>query len=173
MQISDDSVRSYLTRFEPGVLEDESGDANIVTMVLDSDGSYVRSSSRHAKVVQAVPGQIVSIGGDSARVATLAGRLLTINGDSIGTLESLRSRIITLNSDSVKAVVVSSSNDAPIAAVGGALGSVVSVRAGAVAGAPLALAGLSPDEVGGIATRHYLAGEMGKGQVIVTLIYLK
>jgi hypothetical protein len=49
----------------------------------------------------------------------------------------------------------------------------VSVRAGAVAGAPLALAGLSPDEVGGIATRHYLAGEMGKGQVIVTLIYLK
>ena len=43
--VSDDSVRSYLTRFEPAVLEDESGDANIVTMVLDNDGTYVRSTT--------------------------------------------------------------------------------------------------------------------------------
>ena len=155
VQVSDDSVRSYLTRFEPGVLDDDSGDATIVTMVLDNDGTYIRSSSRHAKVMEAVPGRIISINGDSAR-AMVAGS----------------GRIFSISGDSARAVTISTTGDEPTIATAGSVIAVNALRAGAVGGAGM-LAGVSPDEIGGMATKRYSAGQMGKGPVIVTFIYLK
>ena len=136
--ISDDSVRSYLTRFEPGVLDDESGDANIVTMVLDNDGAYVRSSSRHAKVMQAVPG-----------------RMMLVNGDTL------------------KAMTIATSGDAPSVATQGSVIAVNTLRRAEGDSGPAMLGGASADEISGLATKRYSAGEMGKGQIIVTFIYLK
>ena len=156
IQVSDDSIRSYLTRFEPSALDDDSGDATIVTMVLDNDGTYVRSSSRHAKVLQAVTGGVYAL-----------------NGDSLRAIEAGAGGVIRINRDSLRSVIVSSNTDGPAIAVGGAVGSIVSLRRGDATAAPVGMAGVSPDEIGGIATKRYAAGEMGKGQLIVTLIYLK
>jgi len=156
LQVPDDSIRSYLTRFEPGVLDDDSGDATIVTMVLDNDGTYVRSSSRHAKIVQAVPGQIV-----------------TVNGDSVRAIGAGPGRIISINGDSARAVTIASNFDGPAIATLGSVVSVNTLRRGGAAGSPAMLAGVAPDEVGGIATKHYAAGEMGRGPIMVTFIYLK
>ena len=133
--IADDSVRSYLARYEPGVLDDASGDANIVTMVLDNDGAYIRSSSRHAKVVEGVPGRLIAINGDSARAVTVATSIEPSAVPTVGSVTLLR------RSDGEPA--------------GGSL------------------AGVSTDEIGGIATKRYGAGEMGKGLLIVTFVYLK
>src|SRR4051794_33578858 len=77
MPMSDDTVKSLLERYEPGVLNDEA-DANVVnvvTIVLDNAGNYVRSSARHAKVLQLDAGQVVALNGDSVRVLA--------NGDNV------------------------------------------------------------------------------------------
>jgi len=65
--ISDDTVRSLIERYEPGALTNDA-DANVVTIVLDNAGNYVRSSARNAKVVQPEAGQVIAIHGDSVRV---------------------------------------------------------------------------------------------------------
>ena len=161
VSVSDDSVRSYLTRFEPGVLDDDSGDASIVTIVLDNDGTYVRSSSRHAKIIQALPGRIISINGDTARA-----------------LEAGAARVFSINGDSLKAITIGSNVDGPAIATIGSLvaGSVVAVNGlhrASGAAMPGMLADVSADEIGGIATKHYAPGEMGRGPVLVTFIYLK
>ena len=153
--ISDDSVRSYLTRFEPAVLDDESGDATVVTMVLDNDGTYVRSSTRHAKVMQAMPGRVISI-----------------NGDSIRTIGTGETRVISINGDSLRAVTAVPGANVSVAAVGGSVIAMNSLHR-TEGDSPSMLAGLAPDEVGGMATKHYAAGEMGKGPIFVTFIYLK
>ena len=154
--LPDDSVRSYLTRFEPAVLEDQSGDANIVTMVLDSDGAYIRSTTRHAKVLQAMPGRVIAI-----------------NGDSLRTIDAGEVRVFTINGDSVRAMTVSPGANGAVATAGGAVVAVNTLHRTEAGDAPMMLAGVSPDEIGGIATKHYAAGEMGKGPVFVTFVYLK
>ena len=154
--ISDDSVRSYLTRFEPGVLDDESGDANMVTMVLDNDGAYIRSNARHAKVIQAVPGRVISV-----------------NGDSVQAIETGAGRVIAINRDSVRALTTIGAGEVRVIATGGSVIAVNGLHRVDGSGSPGLIAGLSPDEVGGIATKHYPAGAMGKGPVFVTFIYLK
>jgi hypothetical protein len=70
MPISDDTVKSLIERYEPDVLNDES-DANVVTIVLDNAGNYVRSSARHAKVMQLDAGHMVALNGDSVRVLSI------------------------------------------------------------------------------------------------------
>jgi len=70
MPISDDTVKSLIERYEPDVLNDES-DANVVTIVLDNTGNYVRSTSRHAKVMQLEAGHMVALNGDSVRVLAI------------------------------------------------------------------------------------------------------
>jgi hypothetical protein len=155
ISISDDSVRSYLSRFEPAVLDDDTGDATIVTMVLDNDGTYIRSSTRHAKVMQAVPGRVISI-----------------NGDSLRTIDAGEARVFTINGDSLRAVRAISGAPVSVVGVGGSVIAVNSLNRLGGDG-PSMLAGLAPDEVGGIASRHYAAGEMGKGPVFVTFVYLK
>jgi hypothetical protein len=155
IQVSDDSVRSYLTRFEPSVLDDASGDANIVTMVLDSDGTYIRSTARHAKMIQAVPGQVIAVNGDSVRAFTVgSGRVLSINGDS------------------TREIRLSTFGDARSIATGGTVVALNGMET-RVAGSAGMLADVAPDEVGAISTKRYAAGEMGKGPVIVTFVYLK
>jgi hypothetical protein len=153
VQVSDDSVRSYLTRFEPSVLDDDSGDATVVTMVLDNDGTFIRSSSRHAKIIEAVPGRIV-----------------TVNGDSVGAIEG---RVISINGDSAKAITITGSGDGGAITTVGSVIAVNTLRRADAAASPLGLGGVSPGEIGGVATKRYAAGEMGKGPVIVTFIYLK
>jgi len=153
--VSDDSVRSYLTRFEPAVLEDESGDANIVTMVLDNDGTYVRSSTRHAKIMQAMPGRVIAI-----------------NGDSLRTIGAGEARVFTINGDSLRTVTAGSGANVSVATLGGGVIAVNTMHR-TEGDSPAMLAGLAPDEIGGIATKHYGAGEMGKGPVFVTFVYLK
>jgi hypothetical protein len=154
--IPDDSVRSYLTRFEPGVLDDESGDATIVTMVLDNDGTYLRSTSHRAKMIEAVPG-----------------RVITINGDSVRTVVGGAGRTIVINGDGARAIAIPANGDSPaIATVGPAI-AINALRAADGAGSPGMLAGVTLDEIGGLATKHYAAGEMGKGPILVTFIYLK
>ena len=153
--VSDDSVRSYLKRFEPGVLEDESSDANVVTMVLDNDGTYVRSSTRHAKIMQAMPGRVIAI-----------------NGDSLRTIGAGETRVFTINGDSLRAVTAVPSANVAVATLGGAVVAINGMHR-TDGDSPSMLAGFAPDEIGGIATKHYAAGEMGKGPVFVTFIYLK
>jgi hypothetical protein len=171
--VSDDSVRSYLTRFEPAVLEDESGDANIVTMVLDNDGTYVRSTTRHAKVMQAMPGRVIAVNGDGVRtIGTGEARVFTINGDSLRASGAGETRVFTINGDSVRALTAGSGANVSVATLGGAVVAVNTMHR-TEGDSPSMLAGLAPDEVGGIATKHYAAGEMGKGPVFVTFIYLK
>jgi len=70
MPISDDTVRSLIERYEPGVLTNDA-DANVVTIVLDNAGNYVRSSARNAKVIQPEQGQVIALNGDSVRVLTI------------------------------------------------------------------------------------------------------
>jgi len=153
--VSDDSVRSYLTRYEPAVLDDESGDANVVTMFLDADGTYIRSTTRHAKVMQAIPGRVISIGGDSVRtLATGETRVIAINGDSVRALTGLRSANLS------------------VATLGGGVVAINGIHR-TDGDSPPMLGGYAPDEIGGIATKHYAPGEMGKGMVFVTFIYLK
>ncbi len=155
VQISDDSVRSYLTRFEPSVLDDASGDANIVTMVLDSDGAYVRSTARHAKMIQAVPGQVIAVNGDSVRSFAIgSGGVVSINGDS------------------TREIRVATFGDGRSIAGGGAVVAVNGMET-RVGGSVGMLAGVTPDEVGAISTKRYAPGEMGRGPVIVTFIHLK
>jgi hypothetical protein len=154
--VSDDSIRSYLTRFEPGVLDDESGDANIVTMVLDKDGTYIRSTTRHAKMIQAVPGRVISVNGDSVSAIATGGG----------------ARVITINGDSTRAMEVRMS-DVPVITSSGSAIAVNTLRRADGGDARGMLGGYSADEIAGIATKHYAAGEMGKGTVLVTLIYLK
>jgi len=168
--IPDDSVRSYLARFEPGVLDDPSGDANMVTMVLDNDGTYIRSSSRHAKIMQAVPGRVMMITGDSVRSIEAGGnRLIAINGDSARAVTlGVGSGVLSVNGDGPRVVTLTTSGDA-----GAALGSVIALRRADGDGLPGMIGGVSADEIGGIATKHYPAGELGKGPIFVTFIYLK
>ena len=155
VQISDDSVRSYLTRFEPSVLDDANGDANIVTMVLDSDGAYVRSSARHAKLIQAVPGQVIAVNGDSVRSFTVgSGGVVSINGDS------------------TREIRLSTLGDARSIATGGRVVALNGTGA-RVAGSFAMLGDVAPDEISAISTKHYAAGEMGRGPVIVTFVHLK
>jgi hypothetical protein len=156
VQISDDSVRSYLSRFEPGVLDDASGDANIVTMVLDSDGAYVRSTARHAKMIQATPGQVVTVNGDSVRAIAVGS-----NG------------VISINGDSARAMRVSGFGETRVIGVGGSVVAVNGMDRANVGGAFGMLADVSPSEIGAISTKRYAAGEMGTGPVIVTFVYLK
>lgn len=171
--IPDDSVRSYLTRYEPGVLDDASGDANIVTMVLDNDGTYIRSSSRHAKIIEAVPGRVVTINGDSIRTIDGApSRLIAVNGDSARAVEiTTANRVFTLNTDGPRVVTMSTNGD-PVATVGSVV-AVNTLRRADGESSPGMMSGVPVDEIGGIATKRYGAGELGKGPVIVTFIYLK
>jgi hypothetical protein len=173
--ISDDSVRSYLSRYEPGVLDDESGDANVVTMVLDSDGAYVRSSTRHAKVVQAMPAQVMVINGDSARTLGAAeARIVALNRETgLRTIDVGGGRVFSVAGDSLRTITITSNGDMPTT------GSVVAVNtvrrldgASSVLGGEM-FGGFSPDEIGAVSTKRYAAGEMGKGQLIVTIVHLK
>ena len=172
VSIPDDSVRSYLARFEPGVLDDPSGDANVVTMVLDNDGTYIRSSARHAKIMQTVPGRVMMINGDSARTIEAGGnRIITINGDSARAIAVGGGGVLSVNGDGPRVVTFSTSGDA-----GPTLGSVIAVNALRRTdgeGAPGMIGGVSTDDIGGIATKQYSAGELGKGPIFVTFIYLK
>jgi hypothetical protein len=152
----DDSVRSYLTRFEPNVLDDDSGEANIVTLVLDSDGAYVRSSARHAKIIQATSARVFSVGSD------------TLRG-----VEPGEARVIAINGDSARTITFSNSGEGVGVAVAGGLVAVNALRSAGTASGPGMLAGVAADEIGGIAPKQYAAGEMGKGPVVVTVIYLK
>jgi hypothetical protein len=156
MTVSDDSVRSYLTRFEPGVLDDESGDANVVTIVLDNDGTYIRSTARRAKVMQAVPGRVVAI-----------------NGDEVRAIDAGSTRVFTINGDSIRALATSGAIAAPVIAAGGSVVALNTLHRTEGSAAPAMLAGVSSDEIAGIATKHYAPGEMGKGPVFVTFVYLK
>ena len=52
-------------------------------------------------------------------------------------------------------------------------GSVIALRRADGDGLPGMIGGVSADEIGGIATKHYPAGELGKGPIFVTFIYLK
>lgn len=154
INVSDDSVRSYLTRFEPAALDDDSGDATVVTMVLDNDGTYVRSSTRRAKIMQAMPGRVIAV-----------------NGDSVRTINAGETRVISINGDSLRAVTTVPGANVSVATVGGAV--MINSLHRTDGSSPSMLAGFAPDEIGGIATKHYAAGEMGKGALFVTFVYLK
>ena len=65
LPISDEAVKALIEAYEPGVLTNDA-EANVVTIVLDADNNYVRSTARAAKVLQAEPGQVIALRGDSA-----------------------------------------------------------------------------------------------------------
>jgi hypothetical protein len=142
MPISDDTVKSLIERYEPDVLNDES-DANVVTIVLDNAGNYVRSSARHAKVMQLDAGHVVAINGDSGSVRMLA---IPRPGDD---------------------------TSAPAVVGGAVTVSTFRRADGSGEPNIATAAGFSRDEVETIATKRYAAGTVAKSQLIVTVVRLK
>ena len=142
MPISDDTVKSLIERYEPDVLNDES-DANLVTIVLDNAGNYVRSSARHAKVMQFDAGQMVALNGDSGSVRMLA---IPRPGDDIAATTVVGGEV------RISAFRRGDGSGEPTVATA---------------------AGFSRDEVEMIATKRYAAGAVGKSQLIVTIVRLK
>ena len=142
MPISDDTVKSLIERYEPDVLSDES-DANVVTIVLDNTGSYVRSSARHAKVMQLEAGHVVALNGDSGSVRVLA---IPRPGDDVAATAVVGGAVT-------------------VSALRRADGSAEPNIATTV--------GFSPDEVETIATKRFAAGTVAKSQLIVTVVRLK
>jgi hypothetical protein len=142
MPISDDTVKSLIERYEPDVLNDES-DANVVTIVLDNAGNYVRSSSRHAKVMHLEAGHVVALNGDSGSVRVLA---IPRPGDDVA---------------------------APAIVGGAATISMLRRADGSGEPNVATTVGFSPDEVDMIATKRFAAGTVAKSQLIVTVVKLK
>jgi hypothetical protein len=83
--------------------------------------------------------------------------------------------VFSVNGDSLRTITITPNGDTP--AIGSAV-SVNTVRRIDASSAPTILSaemfgGFSSDEIGAISTRRYAAGEMGKGQIIVTFVHLK